>query len=445
MSVLSHFRLGRPAFTTLFEFNPTALDYAPRTIADFGRGLNGSGNKVTLSRDRPLLRINGNYISPDQFNQFASLMRVDDVPLVFQAMDFDGTNVWESWGERVIPTSTTTIPIPENSFTLAAQLVQHYGGYAMMKLKSLYLALLSDKAFELGVPDVRWQNGTGFSVLTDIGIWGHILKQNFNNLATGLLTDAGDGWLSSGNGTTKDAFITDTPSEVLEGTKGVIFVTDGVGATSFIAERRNGGHLTTGGYVGEYHIMKWKAQMVRNITGCVAGVKASSVSGIQVWQVNIEVTSPTTADLVIARLGAEVYRAALTNPFSAHEFWLKSENRASKGGNLLQVWVDTVSVYDSSAFYVGNFDGLEFSAQAPTGGGSGTIWRLDDIDCYDGDGYDPSTGLINIVTGTPLATLDPLFVTYQYTGVAVNLAQVPFRTEGGWVDFYRYGFQLEGM
>lgn len=424
MAWLSSFKFGIPARdVALFELNPTALDYTPRKIGDFGRGLDGSGVQITLSRNRPLLRINGNYITPAEFNRLTALMQTDHVPLIFQPVDLTGANIFQSVEERVFPTSTTQIPVPANSFTRAAALQREYGGRGVIRLVSI----------------------TGHVV--DAGIWGTLFSENFNLLATGLLSAAGPWIVQGGNGTTIDAYVSDSAPEIIEGAKTMIVVTDGAGTTLVQAIWRLGGHLVEPGFVGEHHVATFKMQLPYAQTNAAAVVKANPITGTVAWKVTIDATSATTADFVITRGALEVYRASLTGPFDAHEVWVRSENRVAEGGNRFFVALDTVTVWDE-AVYVGDIDEFEFSgSKDSTPGASGTLARFDVFNCYDGDGYDASTGLMNLSNPltAPLSSLDPIFMTYKYDAVAVNLAQIPFRSEGGWVDFWRYNFQLEGM
>jgi hypothetical protein len=64
-------------------------------------------------------------------------------------------------------------------------------------------------------------------------------------------------------------------------------------------------------------------------------------------------------------------------------------------------------------------------------------------DYYSGGGtYNDITRIITL--GTPLPSLDPVFVTYTYKGWLVNIESLTHSVQGGWIDRFTYDFQLIG-
>jgi len=140
MALLTQFKLGRPGAEATFEVNPTAVDWNHAALKDQDRALDGALQSVTLSKDRPSIKISGNYITPAQFNQFKSLMIIDDTLLNFIYTDFTGDDIPETWEERVIAATTSTIIIPETSALLASKLSVDAGGATLAQMVGIWAA-----------------------------------------------------------------------------------------------------------------------------------------------------------------------------------------------------------------------------------------------------------------------------------------------------------------
>jgi hypothetical protein len=122
------FQLGRPNAMALFEINPDAIHWDDQKLEEVTRGADGTLNAVTISRDRPGLKLSGNYITPAFWNQLRGLMMVDDTPLVFSPSTLLGNQVMEVWTERAIPTALSTVPLADNSFLRGSALQVAAGG-----------------------------------------------------------------------------------------------------------------------------------------------------------------------------------------------------------------------------------------------------------------------------------------------------------------------------
>jgi len=428
MAVIPQFKLGRAAYESLFQVNPSAVSYRPQRIADFSRGLDGTGIDVTASPNRPSVRINGNYITPAQRNQFISLMTLGYEPLVFEPMNFSGSNVWESWQERVIPETTLSFPLMKTSMTEAAKWKQLNGGTHAIVPVGLWADM--DRA--------HGRIGPAANLILP-GIWGHILLEDFNSLPTGLLADTGKNWqVLNGNGTTRDAFVS-TVSPI-EGTKSALINSDGSGIYVF-CHRANGGLWDPNsvyaqrGYDALQHTAKWKAQLIGTGVSNHASFYTSGHTGPSQWGLALTVTSATTATYEFWVNGVQVVApATLPNPFLSHDY------RVEYDGTNIKAYVDVTEIYNQPATLLPwntfSFYGQGFTAE--------DIVRVDAIDIYDGDGYNPATGLFDIVVSAPLTIGKPYFFTFQYNAIAVHFDAMDNRVEGGWVNFEKYDFDLLG-
>jgi hypothetical protein len=63
-------------------------------------------------------------------------------------------------------------------------------------------------------------------------------------------------------------------------------------------------------------------------------------------------------------------------------------------------------------------------------------------DFFTGGGYDDLTRTVTL--GTTLPSLNPVYITYTYTGWMVNMEKLSHAIRGGWVDRFTYDFQLTG-
>lgn len=435
MSWISKFKLGRPAYESVFELNPSAMTFEPLKIADFGRGLDASGIDLTLSSNRPRFTINGNYIRPEQANQFLSLLHITYEPLVFEPVDYSPDQVYEVWQERVIATSGTQFAIPENSFTRAGRLRQLNGGHAVIRPVGLWSSM--NRAHG------RTGDPLGPNLITP-GLWGKILVEDFNLLPTGLLGNAGKNWLvSGGNGTTRDFFVSTTAP--LEGAKELIATTDGTG-TPITALRANGGLWNpTGvfaqrGFWAEFHTAEWDMQLVDNTTGTTVEFRTEGASVNDAWAVKVVVTGATTATWEWFHNGSSVAGpSVLNNPFTIPHTY-----KAIVTPTNVRLFVDITEVYNQNVA-TPFFNQLKILVTAAGGAPAGTVCKIDSIDINDGDGYDPSAKTFDITQSSPLVTGSPYWLTYGFNAIAVDLSAVPILTNGGWVDILRYNFTLQGM
>jgi len=430
VAVLKNIKLGRAGYESVFELNPSAINYTPTRIQDLAHGLDGSGIDVGLSRNRPTVRINGNYITPEQQNQFLSLLHEDYEPMVFEPMDFVGTNVWESWQERVIPHNTTQFYLPATSFTGAAKWKQLNGSTAVIKPIGLWQ--------DMGRQHGRISGGPNKIVP---GIWGQIQLEDFNLLTTGLLSATGQNWLVvNGNGTTRDAWV-DTVAPI-EGVKDLLITSDGSG-TPVLANRSTGGlwdpssFYAQRGYDVDTYTAIWQAQVIGTNAPDNHQVFASTaVVGPTPWVVSLDVTSPTTVDYSLEVLGVTVVApTALATPFGAHAYTVTYD------GTNLEVKIGVVTIYNQPHA----MPPINTFTWMGKGWAAGDVVRYDTINIFDADGYDPSTGLFTLLGGRTVDANRPYFFTYQYNAMLVEMSSIPFTVEGGWVGFSRYDFQLEGI
>lgn len=433
MAVLKNIKLGRAAYESIFELNPSGITYTPTRIEDMAHGLDGSGIDVNLSRNRPVLQIAGNYITPAQQNQFLSLLHIDYEPLVFEPLDFDGTNVWESWQERVLPINATQFYLPATSFTDAAKWKQLNGGGWTIKPVGLYDFM--DRT--------HGREGGPINLLgSPVGIWGRILWEYFNLLPTGLLANAGKNWrVANGNGTTRDAFV--SIASPIEGAKDILINSDGSGIyVNCILQNGALWHPDDPYYQRGHFVLNhdanWQAQMVGTSAGNHAAFWVDTdISGAPApWVFGLTTNSPSSVDYEFRVNGVLVVSAtALSNPYLPHAY------RVVYDGTNIKAYVDVVEIYNQPVtiqmWNEFGFYGQSFNAE--------DIVKVDTININDGSGYDPSTGLVTLVPTGSLVAGQPYWFTYQYNALLCELHAIPLRVEGGWVGFSRYDFSLEGI
>ncbi len=119
MAWLSPFLLGRPGFEFSFDANPNLINIEDAPIAALRRNIAGDLKKSVLKTSVPVIRLNSNYLTLAQRNQFASLAGIQDTFLSFQCRDD-----LQVISERNLPTDTTHVTIQNNSATkLSAALV----------------------------------------------------------------------------------------------------------------------------------------------------------------------------------------------------------------------------------------------------------------------------------------------------------------------------------
>lgn len=62
---------------------------------------------------------------------------------------------------------------------------------------------------------------------------------------------------------------------------------------------------------------------------------------------------------------------------------------------------------------------------------------------YTGGSYSDATYTINL--GTPLVMQSACYVSYSYTGWLVDLQEIGYNIEGGWLDKFNYDYSLTGV
>ena len=113
------FKLGRPGAEVEFTVNPAGMDVDESPIAGRRRNIAGDLKKSVVKSSAPTVRINSNYLSLTQRNQFASMAGYNDTLLSFMVRD-DLQIVLE----KNLPTDVNTVVVQNNSATrLAAALV----------------------------------------------------------------------------------------------------------------------------------------------------------------------------------------------------------------------------------------------------------------------------------------------------------------------------------
>lgn len=112
MAWLEQFLLGRPGTEVLFEVNPDAMAIDEQPIAVLQRNLVGDLKKSIIKTSAPIIRINSNFLSLSQRNQFASLVGISDTFLSFQTRDD-----WGVVSERDAITDLSHVTLQNNSAT----------------------------------------------------------------------------------------------------------------------------------------------------------------------------------------------------------------------------------------------------------------------------------------------------------------------------------------
>lgn len=154
----------------------------------------------------------------------------------------------------------------------------------------------------------------------------------------------------------------------------------------------------------------------RNAFASLAGIKDTFLS-FQLrddFQVNVEYDTPPTLNTVVlqnssaTRLSAALVAAGFSSIITINS--VSTVPAPSSGG-----------VYNQGGFGSGGYSGPDYFA-----GGS----------------YVDSTRTINL--GTVLPSLNPVYVTYTYKGWLVDLQKFTHSAEAGWLDRFKYNFQLVG-
>lgn len=109
---LTYFLLGRPGYEYSFDVNPSAMSIDDGPVDVLHRNLAGDLKKSIIKPSAPTLRVNSNYLTKAQRDQFASLACIADTFLSFQTRDD-----WNLLLELDYPSTTTTVVIQNSSAT----------------------------------------------------------------------------------------------------------------------------------------------------------------------------------------------------------------------------------------------------------------------------------------------------------------------------------------
>ena len=132
MAWLSSFLLGRPGYEVDFELNPSGMQIDDGPLAVLHRNLAGDLKKSVLKTSAPIIRINSNYLTLTQRNQFASFAGIADTFLSFQTRDD-----WQMISERNLPTDTSHVTIQNNSATRLSQALVEAGFTGIITIDSV--------------------------------------------------------------------------------------------------------------------------------------------------------------------------------------------------------------------------------------------------------------------------------------------------------------------
>lgn len=424
MAWLAQFKLGRPGAESLFEINPGAVQWDMTPLKDIAPGGDGTMNATGSSRDRPRVRITGNYITPLMANKLRSIAMIDDTPLVFEAVNTTGAMVFESLQERIVPTSTTSIVIPPNSYTRGSQLRAAAGGATMLTPVGIWRTFTADS-----------REGGGVNYFNSPTTYSEF----FDSLATADLNgqvSGGTAWAKiAGLGTWS---IDVTPTVPISGTKSAR--ANFASGTSGSSPRYR--RVTT--FPATY-ALSWKMRLLGTAgfadgasmeLGAWAGDAFTTGNTSWRFQLMATVGSPPFRWNIFtdSSLSVPVATGALASPATPFDFTV------SRAGTTLTFRISGAVVH--TATQVNAPDRMILGASPSTLTGVpvfGLAGAWDDLILSSGSGggsYAPSTGILT--PGTALPDLSPVYVTYQSTGIAALLSGVPTRAEGGWVDFWRY-------
>lgn len=405
------FLLGRPAAKAQFEINPDGVDWEDQKLGDATRGGDGTLNAVTVSRNRPVLRFSGAYITPDFWNQLRSLMMIDHTPLVLEPCDLIGKQIMEVWTERCIPSSLTTIPLADNSLLRGSALEVAAGGPSCINLIGAWPAP--------GAAGGRLGTGTNYLIGGTV-----YYGQNFEPpLVLGELGGQ-DSWvILSANGSPNCHCVVNG-SGPLDGTQDLQYNALGTSNLPIQLYRRilSGGAIP-GAYIMDYLNQQDGGQVVAYRLGMMNNLDAVSWElhyqpGGQARLIDLAGTSalfPVTSVMVKVTVSA----AGVINVFFGGVL--------AKVGQAIYTAVDRVhtSIQGVSTVILrqGNVDDLLIhSAAAAT--------------------YDDAAR--SIILPNPLPNMNPVYVSYASTCMAVHLQRVPSKTQGGHVDAWQYDLELEG-
>jgi hypothetical protein len=129
---LTSFLLGRPGNEISFDVNPEAMVIEEQPIAVLQRNLAGDLKKSVLKTSAPTIKVNSNYLTPTQRNQFASLVGIQDTFLSFQCRDD-----FQVVSERDDVSDTSHVIIQNTSATKLSKLLVQNGYPGIITINSV--------------------------------------------------------------------------------------------------------------------------------------------------------------------------------------------------------------------------------------------------------------------------------------------------------------------
>lgn len=417
MAWLSQWKLGRPGAEQTFDTNAAVLEWTPRRVADFRRGLDGSGIDLTASRNRPTFHLSGNFVTPAMRKTLESLIMVDDTPLIFRPFDLTGALMWESIQEWVYPMSLTQLRIPPNSYLEAARVLAGVGAPTTVQMVGVW---------QTYAPDSESGSGTNYlyPVIYTEGFEGMILGDIVGQDSWVLL--GGDPWIR----------MNVENADVIAGTKSLRWENPTlVNPTQGYQIRRIiPAWLTSPSYVFR---MKIRANTITSATNVYA-VYNDLLQGM----FRLSFLTATSGQFAVTfYVGGGPIGSQLGLP----------------GGSTVHDVIVTVSPGAVTA----TVDGLPLGTWA---GGQVAVDRLVIASTCGGGGYGPfasghtfdefsivgTPGAYDLATriltlGASLPVIAPCFVSYKASAAAVRAALIPLTVQGGWLDTSKYDLDGEGM
>lgn len=403
MAWLGQFKIGRPALEHLFEVNPASADFDHQRIDDSGRGLTGRLLVVTTSRDRPSIRLTGNYLPPRMLNMLRHLPRIDDTPLVFEPIDSTGNQVFEVWQDKLTPLTTTTLRLAEDSYQRAAELRANAGGATVLAPAGVWRQYLANSSEGGGTN--YWFSASTYSDDFDARVLGDLAGQ--------------DSWVDLIGG----GLLVVSNLLPIAGTKSVrINHPAGPGVAVY---RRL---LTFPG--GDYSFrfkMRWDggSQMLTRASSSDSIMASTNswevLANGSLGQLNISVKVGSVSPAIIVPI------SGLNTP---HSFEVR------RVAGILSFNVDEVQIYSAAETVAPNR--IMMAAGNVGGPELGSAW--DDL-ALSTTGTGTYNAITNLLTlGTPLPDLSPVYCTFRATAFACEVSRIPARTEGGWgSDLWKYG------
>ena len=128
----TQFKLGVPGSEYTFDVNPQALNMEEGPVSVINENLAGDLRKDNFKNYRPRFRLNSNYLTLAQKQQFVSMAGLP-VFLSFQARDNDWT-----FFEQDTPDDVNTVTLRSNSITLLDKALNDISGSANLTIVGVY-------------------------------------------------------------------------------------------------------------------------------------------------------------------------------------------------------------------------------------------------------------------------------------------------------------------